>query len=283
MKLAFLDGERKDIPLGKGHYSIGSDPGDDVNLGDAIGDARATLILDQRGVTLNVDGGVGAVVNSRAVKEKAILRIGDVITLGDVAMILRSDNIDVNTPPQPFDAVTEREMPSRFHLRGINGSCAGQAFPIRGQLTLGSKPAHEVKLSSDVNISLTIGSSNGRLYLKRDGGDGELIVNGIEVQHASLNPGDQILIGNDRFLLEAPGFVPGQAYGGEAEQAAATSNTQVFQAITDADRREPDTPKPASRDSSRPSMDPATRRDAMIIGFCVLLSAAMLAWLYSNL
>ncbi|MDX1571070.1 MAG: FHA domain-containing protein [Xanthomonadales bacterium] len=341
MKLAFPNGEHADVAIGKGSFSIGNSNQDDVIIED--GGARGVLIIDQRGITLAVeddaDGKVS--VNSRPIREKAILRLGDRIKFGSVDMVIRSDAVDMRTPPHPFEAVSEDEMPTKHHLRGITGQHAGKVFPIRAELTIGSGDDSDIQVPTEADVQLAVGCKGDKIYLRRMDGQGTLDVNGHEVKHAELNAGDQIAIGEHRFLLETPGFVPGDVYGGEVREEATGSNTQVFsaKAFNDAARqaeqkkaeeqkaekpkaeepkveepkaeaqkpqttppsppqpelsaeeraaqeernsrptRRPPPPKP----KSEPSRDDGSRRDMVIIGICVVLSAAMVIWLILNL
>ena len=290
MKLAFPHGERADIPMRKGQYAIGNASSDDIQLGDTT-DAplRGVIVVDQRGITLSLDSASDQPVhvNNRLVREKAILRLGDVLRIADLEMVLQSDSVELADGPEDYDAAQAAgSLPSRYHLRGINGLHSGQVFAVNGRISLSRRPESTVKLPPDEEIEVVIGTARGGVFLQVESGQGELLVNGYSVESARLHAGDQITIGDDRYLLEAPNFVPGDAYTGE-RQADAGSNTQVFQAIS-ADVEE-DTPKPqpaAELDLPPPKkqqMDPATKRDAIIIGVCVVLSVMMLVWLYTNL
>lgn len=286
MKLAFPNGEHDDLAIGKGSFSIGSSEKDDIVIG---AEQRAILTVDQRGITLTRDDGNGGeiMVNARPVREKAILRLGDHIRIGAVDMVLRSEDVKHRTPPFPFEALSEDLLPAKIHLRGISGHYSGAVFPVRDTVTLGADDTADIRIPAELDIHLSVGWKDDQVYVKREGGQGVLDVNGHQVKHAQVKAGDQIAVGEERFLVEAPSFVPGEAYSGEA--AAEGGSTQVFSAAAFQAHREQTekNPQPTAKGEER-SASPAGQsgeklRDALIIGVCVALSTAMLIWLYMNL
>ncbi|MEM9303732.1 MAG: FHA domain-containing protein [Pseudomonadota bacterium] len=283
MKLAFLNSDHQDFAVGKGSFSIGSTEQDDVMIGDDVA-GHAILTVDKRGITLSVDDlpTNSVEVNGRSVQARAILRLGDRITIGRTDMILRGAEINTTTPPYPFEALDVDTNPARVVLRGLAGRYSGQIFGIDGTVTIGNSPEAEIRVDLPEDFTLEVGRAGERVYVRREAGDAVLDVNGHEVRHAELSPGDQIAVGEERLLVEAPGFVPGNAYSGDQQQES--GNTQVFQAISlEEPKEEPapaaEKPKPAPA----PVQNPGSRLDAAIITVCVALSAAMLAWLYFNL
>ena len=288
MKLAFPNGERDDFAVGKGSFSIGGADEDDIVIGSG---PRAILTVDQRGITLSLDepANDAILVNSRPIRSKAILRLGDHIRIGPVDMVLRGDVVDMRTPP-PFEAMGEDLLPARMHLRGISGRHAGMVFPIRKAITLSSEGEADVELSPGADLRLSVGWKDGRVYVLREGGEGRLDVNGHYVKHAEVNAGDQIAVGEDRFLVETPGFVPGDVYGGQVATEN-SGNTQVFSAAAFNAHREQQAAKaPAPDERAAVEEKPASGdtpsgrlRDGIIIGVCVLLSAAMIGFLLLQL
>jgi hypothetical protein len=86
MKISFPGGERQDFLAGDGALRIGSLPENDIVLPAAKGVRPQHLEIQlepRRGITLSVrEVGAPVQVNGRPVKEKAILRLGDVVIAG---------------------------------------------------------------------------------------------------------------------------------------------------------------------------------------------------------
>ena len=93
MKISFPGGERQDFLTGEGVVRVGSAPDADIVLPAAKGVRAQHLsihIEPRRGITLAVsDAGAPVQVNGRPVREKAILRLGDVVIAGSVRMVMR--------------------------------------------------------------------------------------------------------------------------------------------------------------------------------------------------
>ncbi len=288
MKLAFPDGDRDDFTVGKGSFSIGSTDQDDVVLDNGVA-GHAILTVDQRGITLSVDDlpQEAVEVNGRSVQRRAILRLGDRINIGGTAMVLRGEPINTATPPHAFKACIEAGEPARILIRGLTGTYSGRVFPVADTVRIGSASDADIPIEGVGEVRLAVGCADDRLFLRHEGGQELLDVNGYAVKHAELTPGDQLAIGDERLLVEAPNFVPGRAY--TEEQREGRSNTQVFQALSLGDDKPPRAPQ---RDAGQASPErgpqtveraPAGRWDAAIISVCAILSAAMLAWLFFNL
>lgn len=273
MRLAFPNGEHEDFTISRGTFSIGSSDDDDIALsGEQVQSRHAEITVDHRGITLHSETDESLLaVNDRPVQRRAILRLGDRIELAGINMLLcgEESRLTESVPDAGAPESANRNEPARFLIRGLSGDYLGKAINLYDRLTLGPADA-------DITISNGTGSAviqieDGQIYL-RDG-DG-VAINGHALSQAPLQAGDQLVFGSERFLLEAPGFVPGKAYAG-VEKSSGAGNTQVFTAPVI------DEKSGAKQDDSPADATPGSRRDAIIIGVCLLLSAAMVAWLIS--
>ena len=103
VRLSFPNGEMADVLAPPGEVRIGSASGNTVVLkGDGIRPHHATILTDSRGITLMVDDPeAAAYVNARPIKERALLRLGDVVSLQSVNLVLKPDRDDaVRAPPE---------------------------------------------------------------------------------------------------------------------------------------------------------------------------------------
>ena len=105
MRLHFPHGERQDVILREGETSLGSAASSAVAIsGDGVQPIHASLLLDRRGLTLIIrEGGQSTHVNARPVREKAIVRLGDLISIGNVLLAVRPDsdaNVTGRVPPK---------------------------------------------------------------------------------------------------------------------------------------------------------------------------------------
>ncbi len=279
MRLAFPNGEHDEVTVGKGTLTIGSSPGDNVRLEAAgVEPGHVVIIVDRRGITLNVDTAASQIaVNDRPVVEKAILRLGDKLEIGPVSLLLRADPEQVRAPPDgasPSD--NPRRTTPKFHLRGISGYHQGRIIPLTGALSLGHDDDCDLVIPDDELAAkeARIEVSTGAVYLRSASGE-EFEINGNRASAAVLDPGDQVRFGQHRFLLETPGFVPGKVYAVAASESQ-PSNTQVF-ASPVIENQAPARPQAASEVGFTTQ---ASGRDAIVVAVCVLLSAAMLIWLF---
>lgn len=247
MRLNFPQGERKDVLLKEGETSIGSAPGSDVEIsGDGVVDAHAVVTVDARGPVLWVrSADAWTHVNGRPIREKAILRVGDLISLGSVALLLKPDNdasISQHTPPAAeaqedmSDSGQEtryRMTPPRALLRGVSGPYFGRVLGVPGRLVIGRGSDCDLVLDEPEmsRKHAMIEVTNDGIYLRDMGSANGTFVNGVQVRDAVLYTGDQIAFDRNRFLIEAPG-TPTRADGQlQAEQIAASQRPNVTQAM----------------------------------------------------
>jgi pSer/pThr/pTyr-binding forkhead associated (FHA) protein len=222
MRLHFPQSEREDVLLGEGETSIGSGSGCNVPLqGEGVQDLHVIVTADARGPILWVRSpGNWTHVNGRPVQEKAILRVGDCISLGAVGLVLRPDTdsaISNALPPaitpeddmKPAGQETRyRNSPPKALLRGVSGPYFGKVIGIPGRLVIGRGDDADLVLDEPemsrrhALIEVTVDS----IYLRDLGSANGTYVNDVQVRDALLYSGDQIAFDRNRFLIEAPGM-----------------------------------------------------------------------------
>ncbi|HVT32056.1 MAG TPA: FHA domain-containing protein [Rhodanobacteraceae bacterium] len=237
MRLSFLNGEHADFVVADGVVSLGQADGNTLVLaGRDIAPWHARLSVDARGIVLEVlDFAARTHVNARPVREKALLRLGDVLVLGVVAMMLKPDQddaIETKLPPEPIESGDAADFaPVRVVLRGVAGSHFGKAIALRQRLVVGRAADCDIVVD-DAQIAPHHASieSIGEAICLRDMGSGAgMLVNGLRVSTAVLHGGDQLAFGRDHFVVEAPGMpLRGEpapnAASADAERDAMTAN-----------------------------------------------------------
>jgi pSer/pThr/pTyr-binding forkhead associated (FHA) protein len=213
MRLSFPNGEHSDFVVEDGVISLGSAEGNTLVLaGRDIAPWHARVNVDQRGIVLEVlDVGARTHVNARPVREKALLRLGDVLCLGIVAMMLKPDRDDVIETALPAESDDTLEVPdgapARVVLRGVAGSHFGRAIALKQRLVVGRAADCDIVVD-DAQIAphhATIETIDEAICLRDMGSGTGALVNGLRLTTAVLHTGDQLAFGRDHFLIEAPG------------------------------------------------------------------------------
>jgi hypothetical protein len=209
MHIEFPHSTRSGFQWNQGLLRIGSDPGNDLVLAASqAAPHHLSISLDRRGWVLEVLPETTRVyVNARPVRERAILRPGDMLSVGDCRMLLCADEAPVGR--------TSPEMPEQERcivaLRAVAGPLSGQVMPLAERLELGTQGHAPLDLPQGEAAHLAIFWRDGQLRLETgQAADSRypVRVNGATVQHTVLLPGDQIGIGMHRFLIDAPGLEP---------------------------------------------------------------------------
>ena len=251
MRLSFPKGEHQDVIVQPGDVTIGSAPDNQVVIArDGIQAHHASIVVDQRGYTLFVrDRDARNHVNARPVREIALLRLGDVVSLNDTNVVLKPDYDESITglvpPPAGESAMSAqdeggnetryRQAPPKAVLRGVSGPFFGKVVPIHGRLVIGRGDDCGLVLDepemSRAHASIEV--TEGEIYLRDLGSTNGTFVNGVQVRDATLYSGDQIAFDRNRFLIEAPGMPVRRADArpGAAEPRAQPQVTQTMRAI----------------------------------------------------
>lgn len=290
MRLCFPNNEHPDVLIPPGDTAIGSAPDNAIMLtAPGIAPHHARLNVSERSIVLAAgEGGARVHVNARPVVEKAILRLGDVVSLDTIKFTLKPDRDDsistdvpghVTPPPAaPVDvadtATRARQLPARVVLRGVSGSYFGKIVPVRGRLLIGR--GNDCGLILDEpemsRHHAVIENAGDGVYLRDLGSANGTFVNGVQVRDAVLHTDDQIAFDRNRFLLEAPSL-PTRADLASAPTTAQEVNiTQTMRAID----------KPAVAPAS-----PAEERNRndiwWLIGAAALIAAGIAVLLYISL
>ncbi|MEO7014054.1 MAG: FHA domain-containing protein [Dokdonella sp.] len=190
---------------------------------------HARIVIDKRGMILEVlDPQARTHINARPIVEKALLRLGDVISFDSVAVKLKPDSdqwIDTRVPPEATGG-TASEI-SRVVLRGVSGTHYGKTIKVGERLAIGNG-----SLGLDLDEPhmcerhASIDTTDEAIYFRDTGSAEGTEINGVLVKTAVLHPGDQINFGRNRFVLEAPGYpMRGQSMPTPANQAPAITQT----------------------------------------------------------
>ena len=224
MRLHFPNKEHADIVVAPGETTIGAAPDNNVVVGKpGIAAHHVSLAVSERSIVLAVrDAQARVHVNARPVREKALLRLGDTVSLDTVQFMLKPDrdeSIRTNVPapgragpPSPaagedeMNATRARLAPPKVVLRGVSGSYFGKIVPVRGRLVIGRGSECDLILDEPEmsRRHAVIENSGDGIYLRDLGSANGTFVNGVQVRDAVLHPDDQIAFDQNRFLLEAP-------------------------------------------------------------------------------
>jgi pSer/pThr/pTyr-binding forkhead associated (FHA) protein len=257
MRLSFPNKEHDDTLIGAGDTRIGAAADNTIVLNrSGVAAHHARLSVGDRGIVLHVLEGARTHVNTRPVREKAILRLGDIISLDTLQFVLkpdRDDSIRSNlpasssiTPPPPVadPAAQTRINPSRVLLRGVSGAHFGKIVAVRSKLVIGRGAdadlvLDEPNMEARHAVIETVGDA---IYLRDFNSRQGARVNGVPVHDAVLHSGDQIAFERNRFVLEAPGLPSrSESLSALPAYAPAMNVTQTMQAI----RLPEDPPAPA--------------------------------------
>lgn len=258
-RLSFPRGDHRDVALAAGPCTIGSSPDNVIVLKSAgVAGHHARIDNDGRGLTLSVlDAQAVTHVNARPVREKALLRLGDTLSIDSVQILIkpeRDDAVRTTIPSQAGDledAQTRlRNVPPRAVLRGVSGSHFGKVIPIRARLVIGRGSDCDLVLDEPEmsRRHAMIENSGDGLYLRDLGSANGTFVNGVQVKNAVLHPGDQLAFDRNRFLLEAPGM-PVRGAEVITDRADAGKTPMITQTMRAVDV--PDAPKGGEAPASR--------------------------------
>ena len=216
MRLTFPNGEHPDV-VEPSRISLGSGSDSRVRL-QGLADRHAVLANDRRGLWLVIESSEAvAHVNARPVSRLALVRPGDLISLGRVQMLLRSESEPMTSQLPPANAALNRDntrnspiCSERFLLRGVGGAHYGQSFPLCDPVVIGRGDSADLRLDEP-----TLGDRHARIELHGDRvvlrdlgasqGEGTML-NGVPVRNALLMAGDQLAWEQNRYVLEAPGL-----------------------------------------------------------------------------
>jgi len=239
MRLSFPNGEHPDVVVEQGDARIGSAQGNRVVI-PGLAPVHATFRVDaQRGILLMLEPNAGgAHVNARPVRELALLRLGDVVSLDRLQVLVKPDDerlIDRNvpSPPPAMSDPAQRAAASRVVLRGIAGAFHGRTFSLLDPVTIGRGAQVDIRLDEPGvdERHAAFEQHADRVVLRDLGSHDGAVVNGVPLKSAVLHPGDQIAFEQHRFVLEAPGLPPRGSAAFTPQPRAGMGTTQTMQAV----------------------------------------------------
>ncbi|MFC4762073.1 FHA domain-containing protein [Dyella koreensis] len=208
MRIEFPNSAREDFRWDQLLLRIGSAPDNDLVLAaHQAGSHHLRIQQDRRGWVLQVlPQGNRIYVNARPVRERALLRPGDILSVGDCRMLLRSN--DEPDTRQPLDAPPLERC--TVALRAVAGPLSGRVLSVQDKLELGPLGRYPLELPQGEAASLRVSWGDGQLWLETTQSSARypLRLNGVAVEQVALLPGDQIGLAMHRFVLDAPGMEP---------------------------------------------------------------------------
>lgn len=209
MRIEFPNAARDDFFWAQAQLRVGSAPDNDLVLAASqAAPQHLTIQQDRRGWVLQVLPSADRIyVNARPVREQALVRPGDVVSVGDCRLLLRADE-DPSTRA-PLEAVEEERC--IVALRAVAGPLSGRVLALNDGLELAPQGDCTLELPQGDTVALRVFRQGGRLWLEtiRPCGRHPVRVNGVlAVPKLALLPGDQIGVAMHRFLVDAPGMEP---------------------------------------------------------------------------
>jgi hypothetical protein len=206
MRIEFVSSARGDFHWSRPVLTIGRGEANDLVVSETqVAPRHVTIHRDRRGMVLEVAPDAGRVyVNARPVRERALLRAGDSLSLGDCRMLLRDDaDLEARETVEPTDARCT------VALRPVAGPLSGRVVAVGDRLELGATHgALPLELPGNDAALLVLAWDAGDLVL-----DGSRVparhavrVNGVKITRATLQPGDQIGLATHRFVVDGPGW-----------------------------------------------------------------------------
>ncbi|MEO6968537.1 MAG: FHA domain-containing protein [Rhodanobacteraceae bacterium] len=202
MRIAFVNASREAFQSTGARVRIGADADNDLVLSGA-GAARRHLAIveDRRGLVLEVLPGAPHIyVNARPVRERGLLRYGDTLSVGGCKLMLLPDTAAADEPALPKPAADAAPRPGYAALRVVSGAWSGRLLSIEQRLSLGVRGSPLTGIPQPCHLQ----AGDEGLYL--DVGDATAMINGSPRKRAKLETGDQLVLGEYRFVVEAPGL-----------------------------------------------------------------------------
>lgn len=222
MKLVFPNGERGQLPLDEGTYSVGAGGGNDVAIdGPGVGQTHARIeVRAGKAYLQHVDADTITTVNGKSLKGDTPMEIddGDLIYFGQVyaRVMIKDDDgkmpSDTNERPKMSDqdlgATKVRAAMPTFVLRGVSGSTFGKSFPLYGNSVVGRQDDCDIVLGagevSRRHARLQV--VGNRVEVEDMGSANGTFINGDRVTAGRAKNGDELRFDQVRFRLQQPGM-----------------------------------------------------------------------------
>lgn len=215
MRLTFPNGEHAAVNIEHGQIGVGSASGGGTAVTlPGLAPLHAVFANGRRGRWLTVPHDAKVMVNARPVKRVAFLRCGDMVCLGSVQVRIESDVAPAEmqeTPSTPMPrrrSAEESLSSSKAVLRGLSGPWFGRCLSLSVGRVIGSGAGVDIRLDGQgvQERHALVDLEEGRVVVRALSPGAGLRVNGHTVRVATLITGDQLELGEQRFVLEAPGF-----------------------------------------------------------------------------
>jgi pSer/pThr/pTyr-binding forkhead associated (FHA) protein len=200
MRLYFPNKEHADVIVAAGETTVGAAADNNVVVAKAgVAPHHVSVVFSERSIVLSVrDAQARVHVNARPVREKALLHLGDTVSLDTIQFVLKPDRDEVirtkvpaarsssATPPPPgageeLNATRTRLIPPKVVLRGVSGSYFGKIVPVRGRLVIGRGSDCDLVLDEPEmsRRHAVIENSGDGIYLRDMGSANGTFVNGV--------------------------------------------------------------------------------------------------------
>ncbi len=155
-------------------YTLGSDGACDITVsGAGVLAKHAELLINGDVVELiNLVGGTLLTINGEAVSDKAQMKPGDMLKLGDEALELFDPKASKKAAPAPDSAV------GGWALKALNTALADKHFPLKG--------SHVIGRSQECDISL------GVVHLSRKHAKVEVTPSGLKIEDLNSSNGTYV-------------------------------------------------------------------------------------------
>ena len=213
MRIEFAHAVHPPLSWSGAPLRIGSAADNDVSLRNrGVADHHVTLSRDARGLVLEVCEGAGRVyVNARPVREKALLRCGDSLGIGECRLHLVADAVS-----DPTDTEPGADAAAVMALRIVAGPLSGRVYALDETLALNDHGPMAVPRGEG---ALVLEPHGRQVKLDASGlpSSRTVSVNGRDRRQALLEDGDQVVMGTLRFVLDISADTPLPPASDEAE------------------------------------------------------------------
>ncbi|MEO7062758.1 MAG: FHA domain-containing protein [Dokdonella sp.] len=209
MRLSFANGEHAEVVVDAGSASLGTAEGNTLVLSSRdVAPWHARVTMDSRGGVLEVlDPAARTHVNARPVREKALLRCGDVVCLGKVMITIKLDRDELLERKLPAPSALQTAVePPRVVLRGVSGSHFGKTIAINPRIVIGRDPSCDLVVDEThlAPQQATLENVGEAIYLRDLAATDVVSVGGVQAHDAVVHAGDQLVFGRSHFIVEAP-------------------------------------------------------------------------------
>lgn len=208
MKLVFPNGEHVQAVLKPGVNRIGAAADSAVVLRTPSMPAVATEIHVAGFNTCLVPNPAAEItVNGHPVRELITLRVGDRLRIAGIQATIAAVSTAHGSDANDDAATRMMTAVPKFLLRGLTGIHFGKLYPLSGTVTIGRAPECEIVLpmSEISRRHVQLRPTFGGVLVEDLGSSNGIWINDKRVQQGLLQPGDELRLDTNRFLLSAPG------------------------------------------------------------------------------